>query len=67
MLIRYGYEITVHCEHPTAMVCLLSVSEDRKIDIRVPERVFTTPIIATTTYVDLLVIAAAGWWRCPAT
>src|SRR5208282_5692854 len=52
MLIRYGYEITVHCEHPTAMVCLLSVSEDRKIDIRVPEKVFTTPIIATATYVD---------------
>ena len=52
MLIRCGYEITVHCEHPNAMVCLLSVSEDRKIDIRVPERVFTTPIIATTTYVD---------------
>src|SRR5271157_167094 len=52
MLIRYGYEITVHCEHPTAMVCLLSVSEDRKIDIRVPENVFTTPIIATTTYLD---------------
>src|SRR5208283_4137046 len=52
MLIRYGYEITVTCEHPTAMVCLLSVSEDRKTDIRVAEKVFTTPIIATTTYVD---------------
>ena len=52
MLIRYGYEITVTCEHPTAMVCLLSVSEDRKADIRVAEKVFTTPIIATTTYVD---------------
>ena len=52
MLIRYGYEITVTCEHPTAMVCLMSVSEDRKTDIRVAEKVFTTPIIATTTYVD---------------
>jgi hypothetical protein len=52
MLIRYGYEITVNCAQPSAMVCLMSVSEDRKDDIRVPERVFTTPIIATTTYVD---------------
>jgi transglutaminase-like putative cysteine protease len=52
MLIRYGYEITVTCSQPTAMVCLLSVSEDRTNDIRVPERVFTTPIIATTTYGD---------------
>ena len=34
------------------MVCLMSVSEDRKADIRVAEKVFTTPIIATTTYVD---------------
>ena len=34
------------------MVCLMSVSEDRKTDIRVAEKVFTTPIIATTTYVD---------------
>ena len=52
MLIRYGYEITVTCAQPTAMVCLLSVSEDRKADIRVAERVFTTPIIPTTTYLD---------------
>ena len=52
MLIRYGYEITVTCAQPTAMVCLLSVSEDRKADIRVAEKVFTTPIIPTTTYVD---------------
>ena len=52
MLIRYGYDITVTCAQPTAMVCLLSVSEDRKADIRVAEKVFTTPIIATTTYIN---------------
>jgi hypothetical protein len=52
MLIRYGYEITVNCAQPTPMVCLLSVSEDRKADIRVDEKVFTTPIIPTTTYLD---------------
>ena len=38
MLIRYGYEIAVNCPQPTPMVCLLSVSEDRKADMRVAEK-----------------------------
>jgi len=45
MLINYDYEITIACAQPTPMVCLMA-------DIRVAERMFTTPIIATTTYVD---------------
>jgi transglutaminase-like putative cysteine protease len=53
MLIRYGYEITLTCTQPTAMVCLLSVHDDRKADIRVAEKVFTTPDVPTTTYRDL--------------
>ena len=52
MLIRYGYEITINSPQPTPLVCLLSVSEERKDDIRVAEKVFTTPIIPTTTYLD---------------
>ena len=52
VLIRYGYEIAMTCEQPTALVCLLSVSQDRESDLRVPERFFTTPIIPTTTYFD---------------
>ena len=36
MLIRYGYEITLTCQQPTALVCLLSVHDDRAADIRVP-------------------------------
>jgi transglutaminase-like putative cysteine protease len=52
MLIRYGYEITINSPQPTPLVCLLSVSEERKADIRVAEKVFTTPIIPTTTYLD---------------
>jgi hypothetical protein len=48
VLIGYGYEITVTCAQPTPMVCLLSVGEGRKTDIRVAEKMFTTPIIATT-------------------
>jgi transglutaminase-like putative cysteine protease len=53
MLIRYGYEITMNCAQPTALVCLLSVHDDLAKAIRVAERVFTTPIIPTTTYRDL--------------
>jgi transglutaminase-like putative cysteine protease len=53
MLIRYGYEITLTCTQPTALVCLLSVHEDRKADIRVPETIFTMPEVPTTTYHDL--------------
>lgn len=53
MLIRYGYEITLTCPQPTALVCLLSVHEDRAADIRVPETFFTTPDLPTSTYRDL--------------
>jgi transglutaminase-like putative cysteine protease len=53
MLIRYGYEITLNCMRPTALVCMLSVHDDHDRAIRVPERVFTTPIVPTTTYCDL--------------
>ncbi|QDC02771.1 transglutaminase family protein [Mesorhizobium sp. 8] len=53
MLIRYGYEITLTCQQPTALVCLLSVHEDRATDIRVPETTFTTPEVSISTYRDL--------------
>src|SRR5690606_8277469 len=53
MLIRYGYEIKLTCQQPTALVCLLSVHEDRAADIRVPETTFTTPDVPISTYRDL--------------
>jgi transglutaminase-like putative cysteine protease len=53
MLIRYGYEITLACQQSTALVCLLSVHQDRAADIRAPETVFTTPAVPTSTYRDL--------------
>ncbi|MBY5553101.1 transglutaminase family protein [Rhizobium leguminosarum] len=53
MLIRYGYEITLTCPQPTALVCLLSVHDDRAADIRIPETVFATPDVPTSTYRDL--------------
>lgn len=52
MLIRYGYEITVTCQQPTALVCLLSVHDDRAPDIRIPETTFTVPEVPVSTYRD---------------
>ena len=45
-MLRFGYEITVTCAQPTPLVCLMSASGNRKADIRVAERTFTTSIIA---------------------
>ncbi|MCK5750956.1 MAG: transglutaminase family protein [Oricola sp.] len=53
MLIRFGYDITVHCEQPTPMVCLMDIRPERKEDMTAPERVVTTPQVPTHTYVDL--------------
>lgn len=53
MLIRYGYEMTLACPQPTALVCLLSVHQDRAADMRAPETFFTTPDVPTSTYLDL--------------
>lgn len=53
MLIRYGYEITLTFPKATALVCLLSVHEDRAADMRSPETVFTSPGVPLTTYLDL--------------
>lgn len=53
MLIRYGYEIDLTFNQPTALVCLLSVHADRDPDIRVPETVFTIPEVPTSRYLDL--------------
>ena len=66
MLIRYGYEIKVTCEQPTAMVCLLSLSEDRKQDVLVPEVIEVDPPSKTSFYHDvygnrcLRLVAPAG-------
>ncbi|MGO4335198.1 transglutaminase family protein [Labrys sp. KB_33_2] len=53
MLIRYGYEITLNCPQPTALVCLMSVHDDRAADIRAAETILTTPPAELSTYHDL--------------
>lgn len=53
MLIRFGYEITVTCQQPTEMVCLLNVHSERLPDIREPEAFSAAPHTPTATYRDL--------------
>lgn len=53
MLIRSGYEMTLTCQAPTALVCLLSLHEDGVASIRAPETFFTTPIVPSSVYRDL--------------
>ena len=53
MLIRYGYEISMTFPQPTALVCLLSVHNDRAADVRIPESVFSNPVVEMSTYTDL--------------
>lgn len=53
LLIRYGYDMTVHCPQPTPMVCVLSIHDERARDLCAPEQVVTTPAVPTTIYRDL--------------
>ena len=54
MLIRYGYDITLHCWQPTPMVTMLGVRDERvATDARVPESTHTVPTVPTTRYHDL--------------
>lgn len=53
MLIRYGYEITINCWDPTAIVTQLTIRDGREGDLRIPEVFSTDPAIVSTTYRDL--------------
>jgi transglutaminase-like putative cysteine protease len=53
MLLRHGYEITLACEQPTAMVTQLSAHAEQADRVRAPERFFTQPAIPSATYRDL--------------
>ncbi len=53
MFIRYGYEITINCWSPTAVVTLLQVRDGREADICAPEAFATDPPIETHLYRDL--------------
>ncbi len=53
MQIRIGYDITVTCQQPTAMVCLLSLRHERGKDLARPETFVSEPAIPVTLYRDL--------------
>jgi transglutaminase-like putative cysteine protease len=53
MLIRYGYEISVECAQPTAMVTLLGLRDGRERQLRMAESFFTAPQIDTSSYRDV--------------
>ena len=54
MLIRYGYDITLNCAHPTPMVTMLSVRDERiSADMQVPDSTHTLPDVPSTSYRDL--------------
>jgi transglutaminase-like putative cysteine protease len=53
MLIRHGYEITVNCWQPTAMVTMMNIREDRVHQLRQPEVFTANPVIPHSTYRDL--------------
>jgi hypothetical protein len=65
-LIRYGYEITLNCARPTALVCLLSVHDDHDKAIRVRGRVFPRPSSRRRPIAIFSAINVGGWWRPPA-
>jgi len=53
MLIRFGYDITVSCGQDTSMICLLSIRDERRSDLRMAESVALTPDMPSTLYRDL--------------
>jgi transglutaminase-like putative cysteine protease len=53
MHIRFGYDITVDCEQPTPMVCLMEIRPERHGDLVAPVQLVTTPSVETHTYIDM--------------
>ncbi|WP_413206656.1 transglutaminase-like domain-containing protein [Rhodospirillum sp. A1_3_36] len=53
MLIRFGHEISIQCQNPTPVICLLRTRSERKADIRSLETTVTNPDVDTSTYTDL--------------
>ena len=52
MLIRAGYDISLHCEAATPMIAFLSVHPSRAADIRSPSRVLTSAGAPARTFSD---------------
>ena len=53
MLIRFGYDITVTCAQDTPMICMMSLRDERRDDLRSQVGIETHPPVQTTVYRDL--------------
>jgi len=69
MLIRFGYDFTVNCQQDTPLVCLVTLRDERRADLRSPEDVILTPHVPSSLYRDLFgntcrrLVAPAGEFR----
>lgn len=52
MLIRVGYEITLACEVPTPLICLMSVHPDVRGRLLAPEHTTMEPVVHVQSYID---------------
>lgn len=52
MLIRVGYEITLACQQPTPLICLMSVHPDMRGRLLAPELMTMEPVVQVKSYID---------------
>lgn len=52
MLIRVGYEITLACQQPTPLICLMSVHPDARGRLLAPEETSMEPMVPVQSYID---------------
>ena len=53
MLIRFGYDITVSVLQDTPMICMMSVRDERRDDLRLQAGMVTSPSVPATAYRDM--------------
>ena len=53
MLMRFGYDITVSCGQDTPMICMMSVRDELRENLRLQSAMGTQPEVPTTLYRDL--------------
>lgn len=53
MLVRFGYDITVTCDHDTPMITMMAARDELRDQIRQQSGVSTVPDVPTSVYRDL--------------
>lgn len=52
MLIRVGHEITLACDQPTPLICLMTIHPDAQGHLLAPEVTWTAPEVPVQSYID---------------